>query len=218
MTFSSLVRRNLLHYWQTNLAVVAGVAVAVAVLAGALLVGSSVRASLRSLALERLGSVDSVVTSAHFLDDAFATTLSEAGAIDDLFGGVVPLIAVEGFVTHQESGRRASGIQVYGIDDRFWAFQGVDPEVYPLGRRVFLRRRQTALLDQALVLGHAVVALHCHDDVAFYDLVGLALEFITDRPGELFFRDDARQTGSGACALGANIAQFEAVFDFPGRG
>ena len=157
MTFSSLVRRNLLHFWQTNLAVIAGVAVAVAVLAGALLVGSSVRASLRSLALERLGAVDAVVTSAHFIDDGFATTLRGAGAIDGLFGGVAPLIAVEGFVTHQESGRRASGIQVYGVDDRFWAFQGVDPEIYPLGRRdVFvsegLARELEAAVDDTLLV------------------------------------------------------------------
>ncbi len=157
MTFSSLVRRNLLHFWRTNLAVIAGVAVAVAVLAGALLVGSSVRASLRSLALERLGAVDAVVTSAHFIDDGFATTLRGAGAIDGLFGGVAPLIAVEGFVTHQESGRRASGIQVYGVDDRFWAFQGVDPEIYPLGRRdVFvsegLARELEAAVDDTLLV------------------------------------------------------------------
>ena len=151
MTLSSLVRRNLLHFWQTNLAVIAGVAVAVAVLAGALLVGSSVRSSLRSLALERLGSVDLVVTSANFIDDSFATTLGAAGAIDGMFGGVVPLIAVEGFVTHQESGRRASGIQVYGVDDRFWAFHGVDPEVYPLGRRdVFVSEGLALELEAAV--------------------------------------------------------------------
>ena len=151
MTLSSLVRRNLLHFRQTNLAVIAGVAVAVAVLAGALLVGSSVRSSLRSLALERLGSVDMVVTSANFIDDTFATTLGAAGAIDGVFGGVVPLIAVEGFVTHQESGRRASGIQVYGVDDRFWAFHGVDPEVYPLGRRdVFVSEGLALELEAAV--------------------------------------------------------------------
>jgi hypothetical protein len=34
-----LIKRNLGHYWRTNAAVVGGVAVAVAVLAGALLVG-----------------------------------------------------------------------------------------------------------------------------------------------------------------------------------
>ena len=51
MTAFSLVRRNLTHFWRTNLAVLAGVAVAVSVLAGALLVGASVRDSLRDLAL-----------------------------------------------------------------------------------------------------------------------------------------------------------------------
>ena len=50
-----LVRRGLAYHWRTNLAVVAGVGVAVAVLAGALLVGDSVRASLRGLFLQRLG-------------------------------------------------------------------------------------------------------------------------------------------------------------------
>ena len=43
-----LVHRSLAHYWRTNVAVVIGVAIAVAVLAGALLVGESVRASLAS--------------------------------------------------------------------------------------------------------------------------------------------------------------------------
>jgi len=47
MTFATLVRRNLTYFWRTNVAVVAGVGVAVAVLAGALLVGASA-ASTRS--------------------------------------------------------------------------------------------------------------------------------------------------------------------------
>ncbi len=54
MRTTQLLRQTLLHYWRTNLAVVFGVATAVAVLAGALLVGDSVRASLRDLALQRL--------------------------------------------------------------------------------------------------------------------------------------------------------------------
>ena len=157
MTLWSLVRRSLLHFWQTNLAVVAGVAVAVAVLAGALLVGSSVRTSLHLLAIERLGSVDAVVTSVNFIDDRFAETLARAGRMDELFGGVVPLIAVEGFVTHQESGRRASAVQIYGVDDRFWTFQGADPAVYPLERSdVFvsegLARELEAAADDTLLI------------------------------------------------------------------
>jgi hypothetical protein len=66
MRTEQLVRRNLTYYWRTNLAVVFGVAIAVAVLAGALLVGDSVRASLRDLVLHRLGKTDYVLSANEF--------------------------------------------------------------------------------------------------------------------------------------------------------
>ena len=134
MSLLALIRRNLVHYWRTNLAVVAGVAVAVAVLAGALLVGASVRSSLRALALERLGAVDRVVTSARFVPASFGADLLSAGSMNGQFATAAPLVAVEGFVTHQSSGRRASGVQVYGVDERFWTFHGLDAETFALGR------------------------------------------------------------------------------------
>ena len=37
-------------------------------------------------------------------------------------------------MTHQASGRRASGVQVYGVDERFWTFHGLEPEAFALGR------------------------------------------------------------------------------------
>ena len=58
-----LTRASLRFYAATNVMVVVGVAVAVAVLAGALLVGSSVRDSLREIALGRLGATDVVISS-----------------------------------------------------------------------------------------------------------------------------------------------------------
>ena len=134
MTLLALVRRNIVHFWPTNLAVIGGVAVAVAVLAGALLVGSSVRASLRTLALERLGAIDQVVTSLGFVREELAAELLEADGMASAFGGAAPIVAVEGFVTHQSSGRRASGIQVYGVDHRFWEFHGLDAAPRELGR------------------------------------------------------------------------------------
>ncbi len=138
MSLISLVRRSLVHYWQVNLAVVTGVAVAVGVLAGALLVGASVQASLRALALERLGAVDVVVTSAGFVDESFGDRVRGTAPVDTWFGDVAPIIAVEGFVTHQQSGRRASGIQVYGVDDRFWRLHGANPDGFALNRRAVL--------------------------------------------------------------------------------
>ena len=157
MTLTTLVRRNLLHFWQTNLAVVAGVGVAVAVLAGALLVGSSVRASLQSLALERLGAVDVVVTSAGFVREELADELFATGTMRDRFAAVAPIVAVEGFVTHQASGRRASAVQVYGVDDRFWRFHGADASAFELARnRVFvsegLARELGAAVEDSLLV------------------------------------------------------------------
>ena len=39
---------------------------------------------------------------------------------------MVPLVIAQGFVTDQESGLRAGQVRVYGVDDRFWRFHGVD--------------------------------------------------------------------------------------------
>ena len=121
MRTRSLVFRGLSFYWRTNVAVVLGVATAVAVLAGALLVGDSVRGSLRGLVLQRLGRADRAVVSSGFFREA----LADAVASEPAFSGVCPLLAVEGVVSDQASGRRASGVQVYGVDDRFWRFHGV---------------------------------------------------------------------------------------------
>jgi hypothetical protein len=60
---SALIRRNVAYYWRTNVAAALGCAVAVAALVGSLLVGDSVRGSLRDIALERLGPVEYTVAS-----------------------------------------------------------------------------------------------------------------------------------------------------------
>jgi putative ABC transport system permease protein len=112
-----LTRASLRYYKATNAMVVLGVAVAVAVLAGALLVGASVRASLRDIALSRLGATEVVVTAPTFFRTALA---------GDLDAPAAPLIVINGAVSHDESRRSAGRVMVYGIDDRFGAFHGVD--------------------------------------------------------------------------------------------
>jgi len=109
-----LTRASLRYYAGTNALVVLGVAVAVAVLAGALLVGESVRDSLRQLALARLGRTDIVVTSPMF----FRTALAQNGA--------APLIVAGGAVAHDESKRTAGRVAVYGINEAFGKFQRIE--------------------------------------------------------------------------------------------
>ena len=128
---SDLVRGGLTYYWRTNLAVVAGIATAVAVLAGALLVGDSVRGSLRDFVVQRLGRTDHVVVASGFFRETLSDQLTSTGAFPTTFSGAVPVIVVPGFVTDQDSGRRVGQVRVYGVDDRFWRFHGVDAVTGP---------------------------------------------------------------------------------------
>ena len=122
MTVLKLIRRNLRYYWRTNLAVIAGGAIAVSVLAGALLVGDSVRGSLRELFLGRLGRPTHVLSAAHFFPEDLASRIQHQPDFGKRFESVCPLIVTQGVVTHQESRRRASEVKVYGVDERFWRF------------------------------------------------------------------------------------------------
>ncbi len=125
MRFSNLIRRNLSHYWRTNLAVLLGVAVTVAVLTGALLVGDSVRVSLRDLVLLRLGATTHVITNENFFRADLARDLQASDSFKDPFTSAAPIIVLEGSLEHEKSGRLASAVQVYGVDERFWQFQGI---------------------------------------------------------------------------------------------
>jgi ABC-type lipoprotein release transport system permease subunit len=126
LTSFQLIQRSLTHYWRTNLAVVLGVATAVTVLGGALLVGDSVRGSLRDLVLQRLGTTDYAVVSSGFFRDQLAQDLKADPAFSGDFTDVSPLIVTTGLASDQDSGRRVLGVQVYGVDDRFWKFLGSD--------------------------------------------------------------------------------------------
>lgn len=139
MRTSTLLKRNLAYYWRTNLAVVVGVGTAVAVLAGALLVGDSVRGSLRDLFLMRLGKADHVITSSGFFREQLASDiLSHARFQAGEFNQACPLIVFEGLISHQESGHRAGNVQVYGVDERFWKFHDRDGVKPPGEREVLL--------------------------------------------------------------------------------
>src|ERR1044071_1685791 len=118
MQTSTLLFRNIAYYWRTNLAVVLGVATAVAVLSGALLVGDSVRASLRDLFLLRLGSTDDMISSTGFFGEKLVDSLQSHDRFDEAFKGACPMIALDGLVTDERSGRRAAGVKVYGVEDR----------------------------------------------------------------------------------------------------
>ncbi len=122
-----LIFSGLGYYRGVHALVVAGVAVAVAVLAGALTVGASVRESLRELALARLGNTQFVVSSPAFFTASLADRVGES----------VPLVATTAAVVHADTGRTAARVQVFGIDERFLRFHSLPGEA-PHGREAWI--------------------------------------------------------------------------------
>ncbi len=167
----TLVWRSLVHYGRAHLAVVLGVATAAAVLGGALVVGDSVRASLARTALERLGKATHAVESARFFREDLASDLLARPAFRSAFRGASPLVALDGVATHATTGRRAGDVRVYGVDERFWAFHGLETPALGPGRQ--------ALVSEALAqeLGSApgdamLVRLQSANDIPASSLFG----------------------------------------------
>ena len=114
------MRRSLSYFWRIQLAVLLGAAVATAVLTGALLVGDSVRGSLRDLTLDRLGQIDYALISERFFREELATDLSRKLEGEAQFHWeTVPAILLSGTAVNPKTKARASRVQIQGIDERF---------------------------------------------------------------------------------------------------
>lgn len=147
MRSSRLILSSLVHYWRTNVAVVLGVTAATAVIAGALIVGDSVRGSLARMSLDRLGGVDHALHGGRFfrqdlVDDLGRHTVFPAAPAIVLPGSLT--FEFESESTGEAVITRAGGVQVYGVNEQFWQLTtsaGGPPE----GSQVVLNRR---LADQ----------------------------------------------------------------------
>ena len=140
MTFWRLIRRSLAHYWRSNVAVMFGVAVAVAVLVGSLMVGDSVRGSLRELASERLGRVDYALAAPSFFTEDLGDRLLGKDEIADRCNLAVPAIVMQGTVEHASTGNMVAQVSVIGVRDDFWKLGDTDRSVSLEGRQVALNQ------------------------------------------------------------------------------
>ena len=92
MTLTRLVISSLRYHWRMHLAVCGGVMVATAVLTGALLVGDSMRGSLRDLTLDRLGRIDEVLLAPRFFREQLVNETADRPAFKNNFTQAVPAI------------------------------------------------------------------------------------------------------------------------------
>jgi putative ABC transport system permease protein len=185
------------------------VATAVAVLAGALLVGDSVRGSLRDLVFERLGATDHVVVSSGFFREQLAEDLRSHEEFAAQFDGVAPLVIAQGLVTEQLQNRRAGQVLVYGVDDRFWRFHHVEGMNGPEDRAALLSpalARELAAEPGAAIL----VRVQRPSDIPIESLFGLKDEI--SRALRLTVRAVVPRESLGEFALQPQQGEVRAVF------
>src|SRR3954453_22050042 len=117
---------SLRHHWRIHIAVALGVAAATAVLTGALLIGDSVRGSLRHLVLDRLGKIDQLLVVDRFFRQEMATAIAEAENLKAAGGSALPAILFPdaSVQTDAAKGKRfASGVLVVGSGADFWELE-----------------------------------------------------------------------------------------------
>lgn len=116
----TLIRRSLVFFRRTHVGVVLGAALSTAIIVGALLVGDSVRYSLKRLALARLGNA----THALSAGDRFTRAEVAGDLRDALAGNAAAVLLLEGTATRPDGAARANRVQVAGVDKRFWTIGG----------------------------------------------------------------------------------------------
>ncbi len=157
MQVRSLLLKSLRYYWRTNLAVVLGVIAATAVIGGALVVGDSVRESLRQMSLDRLGEIDHAITGVRFFREHLADDVES----DDV--RVAPAIIMQGSVVHElpadasndtpeaeAKTLRAGQVQVVGTDQRLWEMLETNDIAAPEVGEVVLNERVAKQISASL--------------------------------------------------------------------
>ena len=123
MNLLRLIIRSLRHYFATNLATAAGIAVATAVICGALIIGDSLKQSLLRIVDTRLGETTHTITAGERI---FTVDLARAMDGFDLLSAA-PVLKSEAVVTVQGTAQRTGKVQVWGLDSLFKEVTGMDP-------------------------------------------------------------------------------------------
>ncbi len=146
MNLGRFVGSTVRYFWSVHLTAAWGAGVTAAVLTGALVVGDSMRFSLRQLTLDRLGRVEAAVSGPYWFTNASAEKWSASPRFPQEFQAVIPVIRLHAAMQVQgRDGAAAGHVQVLGCDARFWAAVG-NPPPDPPGPREIILNRQTAEL------------------------------------------------------------------------
>lgn len=121
-----LIFQSVRFYWRSHLGVLLGVVLASAILTGSLLVGDSVDGSLRQVALQRLGNIESAME----LREGFVA----ASLADRLGDDVAAVLQLRGMALADET--QVNRVQVLGVDDRLGERFALELDEVALGKKL----------------------------------------------------------------------------------
>ncbi len=137
--------RSATNYWQTNLAVSLGAAVATASLTGALMVGDSMRGSLLEIAVGRLGGITHSLVAQRFFRSALAAEIVGELRGSGATASAAPAILLRGGVSHADLESRVEGIGILGVNEQFWQLDSFE---HPID--VIKRTDRSVILNEPL--------------------------------------------------------------------
>jgi putative ABC transport system permease protein len=134
MTPLRYIADSLWHHRRTHFAVALGVAVATAIFTGALVIGDSLRGSLRDLTLQRLGQIDFALVTPHLFRSDLASELTQQSGFEEYFHAAEPILLLQGSASAQLKGdtNRAANVAIAGVLPRFWSLSGESAGGSPL--------------------------------------------------------------------------------------
>ena len=155
----SHVLNGIRHYRRVNVVVMLAVAIATTVISGSLIIGDSIRFSLRRMTEQRLGRITDVLHSPRFFRQSLTAATHEKWLSDVRLAATAsakdgvppapqrtfaPALIVNGSVEHshaEDSVRRAGSVSLVGIEESGWEFLQTSDVAVPVDREVVLGYR-----------------------------------------------------------------------------
>lgn len=222
----ALAVRGLRHHARMHAVVALGMLVGTAILAGALVVGDSIRGSLRAMTLERLGRIDEAVVQPTFFRRALAAETASrlradpASPADPVASAaqdgpaVAPALLLSGSVSAPDRKRLSTGVALVAAESDFFAQFGMTDEErawpWPGEREVVINR---ALAEELGVTegDEVIVRLPAREEVPADSALGQKSDLVGRTP-QLVVRKIVPDRGLGRFSLRPNQVAPRNVF------
>jgi len=198
-----LAYRSLISYLPSHIAVLLSAATVTAVLTGALILGDSLRFSLRQRAVDRLGKTDYALLAPHLFRQSWVDEIMQIRATRNVVSHAAPVLLLQTGI--EKSGDQpgiVNHVQVIGCDTRFWALGSFSPSRIPKSREIILNQTLADLLN-AKVGDRLILRVPQLQGIPSESALGRRHELV--RPSAVTVIDIIQDSGLGS--FGLNLSQ-----------